>query len=365
MKKIIAFIAIGAYLAWFSIFIANLAAGTDFPVFYYAACTICDPSSSNIMIYDENPFNKYSVPDNEFQAKNDFLYSMPIAFILSPLCFLSYYNAKAVLIFLGIFCYLLAIAITLHLNEAKNRWFVYPLTLSFLFFPFINNVLLSQINSLILVLVSFSTFFAVTKRPYLCGSLLAFAGLFKIYPIAIAMVLGLKNWRIIVSCSFVFVLSFLIPDSLEWIHAISNVNKTHAAFLFLTLGTYWFMLYAVTIALLTAYIVLRTKNTNFPLLVSFAIPAVFLTMPIIEYHHLVLMAQPYIYVLTKYKTDRFLIGFLILSFIFISAALFFGDFTNSPEKHLFSKILRTFGLLSFWGALAKKIIDDSITHLPQ
>lgn len=350
------------FVAGLSIWLARFTIGSDFPVFYNAASKIIDPTISNSAIYNVDIVNKY-MPEQ--LRLNAFIYSMPVAYILSPLALLPYYTAKSLMIFISIICYLFAIVIILRLNRATDRWFLYPLLLSCLWLPFIHDLRSTQVNCIIFLLVSIASLFATKERAYLCGSLLSFAALFKLFPLAIAMVLGLKNWRIFASFAFVFAASFLIPRSTGWYTAIGNIYQADLMPLYLFTSKFsivWFGLYVIFVSGLTALIAYRTIITDYPLLISFAIPAVFLTMPILEYYHLTLLIFSYVYLLTsKYKNDRLLIISVIISFVMISVAFFYSrasiHFIESP---FLSKSLVTIGLVSLWGVLALKLSAKKI-----
>jgi hypothetical protein len=250
---------------WFSIFISNYTYCTDFPVFYYAASTIVDPNTANEAVYERDSANKYNIPESR-AAHFDFIYSMPVAYIMAPLALLPYYTAKAVMIFVNILMYLGAVAIALRLGGATGRGFVYPLAFSCLWMPFIENLRFGQVNAIMLFLVSVAALAATKKRPALCGTLLGIAALFKLFPIAIAMVLGLKDWRIFVACAVVLGASFLVPGSLEWLPAIGNIYPGGYSPIYLWLkefGSLWFFCYAGGIAGVTALVVHRAKKASF------------------------------------------------------------------------------------------------------
>ena len=271
-----------------------------------------------------------------------------------------YYVAKSLLIFLSIISYLFAVVIVLRLNAATGRWFFYPLALSCLWLPFIQDIRSAQVNCLILLLVSMASYFATKERAFMCGALLSFAALIKLFPLAIAMTLGLKNWRIFVSCAFIFAASFLISGSTGWFTAIGNIYQADLMPLYLIssrFGVAWFVLIATTIAALTALIAYRTVSTDYPLLVAFSIPAVLLTMPILEYYHLTILMFSYVYILTSHhKDDRLMIFSLGVSFVMISAAYFYSrasiHFIVNP---FLSKALVTVGLASLWGVMAWRL----------
>lgn len=334
---------------YFSVFLSHYTYNTDFGVYYYAASTILDPNTPNISVYDIDTANKYSIPEATQLHGFTFIYSMPVAYIMAPLALIPYFKAKAAMIFINILMYLSAITIALKMGRASGRWFAYPLALLCLWWPFIQNMRQGQVNGILLFLIALAVFAATKNRPTICGIFLAIAALFKLFPIAIAMLLGIKNWRIFASCIVTFGISFLIPGSLKWFQAISNSYGGSYAPIYLWLkqiGLVWFWVYAAAIAGFSALVVYRAKDANYPLLTSFAIPAVFLTMPIMQYYHLTLLAFSYSYiiVITK-KSNRLLLISIILSFILINTSFFFSNL-------LVLNIIVSFSLFVFWAALA-------------
>ena len=333
----------------FSVFLSHYTYNTDFQAYYYAARTILDPNTPNISVYDIDTANKYSIPEASEIHAFAFIYSMPVAYIISPLALMTYFKAKSAMIFINILMYLAAIAIALRLGGASRRWFAYPLALLCLWWPFIQNMRQGQVNGILLFLIALAVLAATKNRPTICGIFLAIAALFKLFPIAIAMVLGIKNWRIFASCILAFGVSFLIPGSLKWFQVISNIYGGAYSPIYLWLkqfGFIWFWIYAATMAGFSALIVYLAKDANYPILTSFAIPAVFLTMPIMEYDHLTLLAFSYSYIIVTTKmSNHLLITSTILSFILISTSFFFFNL-------LILKIIVSFGLAVFWTALA-------------
>jgi hypothetical protein len=345
---------------YFSVFLSHYTYNTDFGLYYSTAKKILESNTPNTSIYDIDTVDKYSIPEAIENA--GFPYSMPVAYIMSPLALMPYFKAKAAMIFINILMYLSAISIALKMGRASGRWFAYPLALLCLWWPFIQNMRQGQVNGILLFLVALAVLAATKNRPTICGIFLAIAALFKLFPIAIAMMLGIKNWRIFASCLFVFIISFLVPGSPRWIEAISSYPRyyIHYSFIYSWLkqfGLVWFWIYASTIAAISALIVYRAKNANYPIITSFAILAVFLTMPILEITHFTLLPFSYAYLLVSAKrSNRLLITSIFISFIMISISFFSEELLFSlKEKLLFSlntaKVIRFLGLAVFWAAL--------------
>ena len=313
-------------ILFFSIFNPLFSYNTDFPVFYQAASLILDPSATAASVYDIEALKKYAVPE-KFTGKSAFLYSMPVAYALSPLALMPYYAAKTVMIFMSFLAYLVAVMLILRMTAASGRWFVYPLALSCLWFPFIQDLRFGQVNSILLLFVSLAVYFARKEQFALSGIVLAIAALVKLFPVGIALVMGLKNRRILLVFALTFALSFLIPGSLNWFPAIGNIHKIGLmpAYLFLRqFGIEWYVLYVISVAGITAFIAYRINDTNYLVLATLSIPAVFLVMPLVEYYHLTLMAFPCLFLLTS-KDNAISKTIALLSIVLIYLGIFMGN----------------------------------------
>lgn len=348
---------------YISIFLAHYTYNTDFPLYYSTAKKILDSNTPNIEIYNIDTANKYSIPEDMEIAS--FPYSMPAAYIISPLALIPYFKAKSAMIFINILMYLAAITIALQLGGLSDQWFAYTLAILCLWPPFIQNMRLGQINAIILFLIAVGVFAAAKNRPILCGIFLAIASLFKLFPIGIAMLLGIKNRRIFASCLLAFVISFLIPGSPKWIEAISSYpryyNHYNPIYLWLKqFGFIWFWIYAATIAGFSAFIAYRARSKNYLILTSFAIPSVLLTMPIIEYAHFTLLMFSYAYLIASARrSNRLLLTTIFISLIIISISFFFPKL-SLPVYMI--KSFRLLGLFLLWAALLYNLISVHISN---
>lgn len=357
MLRAIFVVAVIGSIALFSAFLAHFTVNSDFPVYYHAAKTVLDPTCDNNAVYIINTTNKFSIPER--LQSYAFIYSIAAAYLVAPLALLSYYTAKAVLIFLNCIAYLAAITIIVRINAASGRLLFYPLILSLLWFPFLQDLRSGQINSLLLLLVSSAVFSAIRQRPYLCGTLLAIAALFKLFLIPIAMVLGLRNWRILASCLLFISVALLIPGSLDWFAAMGNIHKNYSPVYryLISHGTVWFYAYVMIIAGIAALLSHRCKEENHPLIVSFAIPAVLLIMPIIEYYHYTLLMFSVAYLITsEYRTDVILMRSIAVSATLINLAIFFtGASVHFDSNPYLSNTLLLLGVFIMWTSLAYKL----------
>ena len=330
---------------------------TDFPAFYRAAMIIMDPNIPNENVYDvADPINMYNIPEEFVQYR----FSLPAAYLISPLALLPYSSAKAVMTLINILAYAVSVIVLLRFVNASGRRFVWPLAFSFLWMPFLRDIGFVQVNSILLIFITIAVFMAIKDRPLATGMFLGTAALFKMFPIAIAMVLGLKNWRIFTSCVLMFSLALILPGSKEWFasFAYTSFRTEFYSVIYMWLKGYNILLYVVYVALvggITALVAHRFKYYNYPVLTSLAIPAVLLTMPIIEYFHLVLLIFPYVYLLTQRLPVIYTI-FLMISLIVI----FSGGFLF--PGYIITSYLIIIGLFILWVTIISLILNKHPEH---
>jgi len=335
---IIALVSISVFLSYYTV-------GTDFAVFYQVGNIINSSKGHNELVYNHT----------------DFVYSVAVAYLFGFFALLPYHVAKAVFILINCVMYLAAIAMILRFNKASGRWFAYPLAFSCLWLPFIQDIRLANLDCILLFLVTLSALSAEKKQPTLSGFLLGIASVFKLFPIAIGMVMGLKNWRIFAVCILTIGASLFTPGSLKWISGLSFATNWEPGFtlpylLLSHINIVYFIFYVSVIAGMTAWMCYRSRReANYLLLVAFAIPAVFLTMNMLEYQHLTLLAFSFVYLLTSsHKSNRLLLAGIILSFLMISSFFFLGIVNNHfiiDSVYQSKTALISFGLFVLWFAL--------------
>lgn len=303
----------------------------DVSAFYYAASVVLDSSIPNSVIYDTEAMRsisqKYGITSTPFP----FVYSIASAYIMSPLTILPYEKATVLWNLLNIIMYIFAVAIVLRISSVPKGWFIGCLSILLLWGPFIYNQFWFQSNALLIFIVSLALL-VVKERPILGGLLIGTASLFKLFPLALAMILGVKNWRIFASCAGIFAASFLIPGSLEWFAAINNTHPSGSrigtpVYLFLSQFTdIWFFVYALIIAGITAITAFRNRSADYPIFLGFAIPAAFLVSPMADYHHLTMVALSFAIILANVeKLPCIFLMVAFLSFIFIETGLFMSN----------------------------------------
>ena len=338
---------------------------SDFPVYYFVASTILDPHASNedVYLYPEDRENKYAIPEKK-DVRDRFLYSVLAAYLIAPLAWLPYYTAKAVMIFVNIAAYLSAVSVILKMGNVSGRWVVWGAGISCMWLPFLSTLMGGQINGLILLLVAVAVLAATRGYSYLCGALFALAALFKLFPIAIALVLGLRNRRILIGFAVLFGASFLIPGATEWISWIINFMreevKLPAYVVLKKMHPVFVVIFPILIAGITALVTILAKGTDYPMLTSFAIPAAFLSMPRLGYYHLTVLVFSYCYLFTlkDFRTWP-LGGFLLFS------AFVLGFPRPSPVSPIFFDpvtLPMSCILFCLWTVLGTKIFIGSLQH---
>jgi uncharacterized membrane protein len=107
--------------------------------------------------------------------------------------------------------YLFAVVIAVYLGGTFGIKFIGFLALSLIWVPFLFDQFWLQSNAIVFFFVAIGVLSASRSRPIISCILFAVPILFKIFPIYIAMVLGMKNWPIFVVCISIFVFTFIIP----------------------------------------------------------------------------------------------------------------------------------------------------------
>jgi hypothetical protein len=277
--------------AFLSFYIAVNVEGTDFPVFYTAAKRILDESHSIEMIYQTHMTGLDILPER-YPHDNYFIYSPVIALLFAPLAHFSYFTAKAIMVFINIFAYFVAIYLILKMLE-KCTWRFFILSTLFMWMPFITNFCGAQVNCLLLLLIVAALF--ISEKPAVSGSLLGLAALCKVFPLAVALLVGTLRRQIAITCFGIFALALLVPGSHYWLDAMPTVSAGHTPlFLFLSqYGIGWFLSFSITIIFLSSITLYRTRPESPLAVFAYALPAALAAMPVVQYHHLLLLTLTY------------------------------------------------------------------------
>lgn len=281
-------------VAFLSRFLSLHTCNSDFPVFYHAATTVLDPAAAAAAVYLP-PSTAAEVPE-PVSSVGAFVYSLAAAYLLAPLGLLPYYGAKALLIFLDALAFLGALALVSRSNGAAGRLFLYPLAVSFLWPPLLQDLRSGQVNALLLLLLALSALLANRRLFAASGVLLGIASLFKLFPLGIAAVFAARNWRIFSACLLTVLATFAIPGSSLWFHAMTRVGRFYSPLYLLLkgLGEGWYLLFAALVMGATAA-AFYLWEADFNAALSMAIPAVLLVVPVIEYYHYTLALFTVVY----------------------------------------------------------------------
>jgi hypothetical protein len=336
----------------------------DTSAFYYAANVVMDPQIPNEKAYDNEMLYSISKDYGIDDQPMPFVYSIASAYIMSPIILMSYGTAKVVWNLLNIIMYLGSVIIILQMGKVSKLFLIGSLMLLLFWMPFVYSQIWLQSNALIIFLISLAVLAAVKDRPYTSGCLIGIASLFKIFPLAFALVLGLKNWRIGVTCVLLFIISFLIPGSTNWFFAIKEVHTLGESPFYTPLyillspnGSFWFYIYAFIIALVTATLAYCNRAADYLLLISFAIPAAFLVSPLVNYHHLTILALSYAYVLTKIEIlPRWFLVAISTSYLFINSM-----FRLSDNIYFLPAMV---GIMLLWGSMVVYLVGISDIKYP-
>jgi hypothetical protein len=336
-----------------STYIAYSVHGTDFPVYYTTAKRMIDPQFSAADIYQTTMQGLDILPER-YLPGNYFIYSPIVAALLSPLGYLPYFTAKSVLLFLNIIAYFIAIALLLK-QFGRCTWRHFVTAILFTWMPFIINFCGAQVNAFILLLIACAIYLANGKRAVMAGSLLGLATMFKIFPLGVAGILGFHNRNITVACVTLFIVSLLAPGTWQWFQAVPTVSSGHTPIYLLArqYGIGWQLFYSVSVVLFSAYCLFEAKTNDLLALSAYSIPAVFVALPVIQYHHLIILTVTYIiifYTTSSFTLNPFLKVVLILTILHINLDEFW-EFLPSTY----------WSILVMWVALSWTLLKVQVT----
>lgn len=308
-----------------SIYIANNVHNTDFPVYYTTAERIIDPQFTVKDIYLSTTQRNDALPER-YPPGNYFIYSPIVAALISPLGYLPYFAAKSLLLFLSTISYFIAIALLLK-QFGLCTWRYFVLSLLFTWMPFINNFCGAQVNSFILLLIVCAIHMAQKKSPVIAGGLLGLSTMIKIFPLGVAGILGFHNRNITVACVTLFAVSLLAPGTWQWFQVMPSVSSGHTPiYLFARqYGIGWQLFYSFLVVMLCFYCLLETNTTDLLILSAYSIPAVFVAMPVVQYHHLIILTVTYIVIFfatSTFATTPFQKVLIVLTILHINLGVF-------------------------------------------
>lgn len=339
-------VAVIVGVALFSVWCAEFTSLTDFEAFYRTGNIILneDLPAGDVYRSDQQFVDQHSSADDEFFVQ--FRYSMLAAYLFTPLALFSYDTANAIFIFINIIAYLVSVFLVLRSQNATGRWFLYPLVLSILWMPFIQNIRWGQVNALLLLFITVGILAARSDRFIWAGVVLAVATLFKPFALAVTMVMCIKEWRI--AFSFVAVMAatlIILPGTVDWFH--SFLWPPHPWFCYSAMysylnsfGPYYFWIYALIIGGLTAMVALYHREQDYMTIGSLAIPAAFLAMPVLEIQYPTVLVFTYVWLLQQKLSDR--VKLMCIASVLL---IFAGSITTQTPWILY------LGMVTIWLAM--------------
>lgn len=260
-----------------------------------------------------------------------FIYSPTIAYLISPLAVLSYYDAKVTFMMLNAFFYYISIILLL---RRMNLFNLINITISslFMFMPFFISYILGQVNSIILLLITLSILAYCKDKVNICGTLLGLAANFKIFPLLLSFILAKANRSIPLIAVLFFSVSLLMPGTNHWLNAITTVSAGHTpVFIYLeSIDVRIFPIYSVAILVISYAYLLVSRTKDFFLLIGYSLPSAFLAMPVVQYHHLMILSITYTVLILsdRIKLCIFTLSLLILTILHINLYIIIEDTPN-------------------------------------
>jgi hypothetical protein len=194
--------------------------------------------------------------------------------------------------------------------------------------------------------------------------MIGFAALFKLFPIALAMALGLKNWRIFAGCAIPVGLTALTPGFREWIESFTLLpfDPIWYSVPYRYLEGKWFLAYLLLAGAASAFFIYRNRHLKYEQLAAFAIPAFLLAMPFIEHYHLLLLFFSFGYMLPEIQSKGSMASWTaILSVVCITI----GSLSLPREIYLITGQFLFMGLLLVLASITATLIQGSRIQSPK
>jgi hypothetical protein len=332
---------------------------SDFPVFYNAATYYLNKSGGISGIYDKWISLEYHLPEQANRGK--FMHSPTALILLSPLGYLKYYTAKTVLASLSILSYLISVHLIITHLKLQGRWFTYSFFLSIIWPPFLIDIMFNQINAILLLLLVLAVCANKNGRSISCGLLIGIAAWFKLFPMGIAMALGIKNWRVVASCLLIFILPLMFPESIKWFSAMQTINPSSVspAYHFLSsINPALFLIYSSAIVLVTAFIIFKEKAGDNLKIFAYSLPAIFLAAPAFELYHFTLLIISYLFLAKRINDNFTLLYFFTLFTTIIMICVGFIAGRMGGEHLSEMQILYYFSILFLWLTYSYIFVTD-------
>jgi hypothetical protein len=283
-----------------SFHIAEISKTRDFAAFYSAASIVIDPSLRDEGVYDPAVMEKAAIERGLDVKPDKYLYSLPIAYLFSPLTLLSYENAKLAFLIINLLSYFAANIIILKLMQPARKWLPFFAVIPWIWLPFLINQYWIQSNSILFLLIALGIYLSLKKKDLGAGFMFGLAILLKVFPIILVMLIGIKNWRIFIASMATCSLFLVFPGSLTWIEVLMHTNHPNFTPIALWLknrGPFWMLTYQGIIFGLSALLVYRFKSRNYLLIAAFGVVSSLLISPVVGgyYYTLLMLCFAYLY----------------------------------------------------------------------
>lgn len=322
---------------------------TDFPILYRAGRLAMTPGFVSEQLYDPARLRSIPVPEPTTAGVDEhsrFVWPAIAARLLAGVAWLPYYPAKATMLALSILSYLWAIILfTSSLGAVRTalRW---VLALAWMWPPFVETVLLAQINSFILLFVVLAVVAAKKGSPSLSGLSLAAASMAKLFPMGLAVFLGFKDWRVGLYALLFLGLALAGQPVAPWLNSMAQLGRWRSLPAMMLGGSnpLVVLLYSISILLAGAWVAQRRKQLGLEWLAVFGLVTVLLASPVYEYHHLTLLVIGYVYLLWPGRGNRIGRTCAVGSILSLSCA--------SGLQGMPSAVMMWGGLAAIWLGLA-------------
>lgn len=298
----IAFIVLVVLHGLWSFHLAKTSITRDFAAYYAAASIVVDPALRDESVYDPAVMEKKAIERGLDVKPEKYLYSLPVAYLFSPLALLSYEHAKLAFLLISLLSYCAANLIIFNIIRPAAKWLPFFVVVPWIWLPFLINQYWIQANSVLFLLIALGAYLSVKKKDLAAGFMFGLAILMKVFPIILVMLIGIKNQRILAASIATSSLFLVFPGSLTWIEALmhtSNPNYTPTALWLRNQGPFWMLAYQGMIFGLSALAVYRHKSRNYEFIAAFGIVSLLLISPVVGGYYYTFLILGFAYLFTK------------------------------------------------------------------
>jgi hypothetical protein len=270
----------------------------DFAAFYCAGSIVIDSSLRDVSVYDPVAMEKAAIGLGLDVKPEKYLYSIPIAYLFSPLTLLSYDDAKLAFLIISFILYFTAIVIILKTMLPIKKWFSFFAIVPWIWLPFLINQQWIQSNSLLLLWIALGVYLAMQRKDLSAGFMFGIAILMKVFPIILVLLIGIKNWRIFAASLATASLFFVFPGSFRWIEVLMYTNHPNSSpivHISNALGPFWRLAFQGAIFGLSAVLVYRFKRRDYLLISAFGVISSLLISPVVGAYYYTLLILCFVY----------------------------------------------------------------------